>query len=111
MSFSIVTSATSPMEVAQAVERAFETNPAAKDHAGELAGLGAELAGKVAAVIARESDQVTVSISGHWNKGTEPQPGWASNTLSVAVTQVYVAVAKPTEDDPATSSEPPEAKS
>lgn len=39
--------------------------------------------------IAREGDTLAVSISGHANPSTEPAEGWASNTVSISLTQRY----------------------
>lgn len=39
--------------------------------------------------IARPGDGLSISLSGHANPSGEPKPGWASNSLTVSVTQIY----------------------
>ena len=43
----------------------------------------------VRSAIARPEDRLSITVSGHANPSAEPNPGWASNMLSVSVNQVY----------------------
>jgi hypothetical protein len=54
-----------------------------------LIALAKKAAADVASAAARDGDTVTISISGHANPSKEPEPGWASNMMTVGVVQVY----------------------
>lgn len=89
MSFSIQTAPADPSAVREAIEAAFDAAPQAKETAAELAAVIADYVELVAPTLARPGDQVIVSAYGHWNGSGEPVKGWASNALTIGVTQVY----------------------
>jgi hypothetical protein len=62
---------------------------AAIEAGGELLKSAISTVSWMCANVAKPNETVQVSISGHWNGGFEPKPGWASNALTISVTQVY----------------------
>ena len=90
MSFSI----TFKVPAGVAVEEAFQTADIPnKDFtvtaAGDILPVAFDLADNMAAEVADANEAVQVSIFGHWNGSLAPKPGWASNALTISVTQIY----------------------
>jgi hypothetical protein len=56
---------------------------------GELLTEALAFADGLAGYVAKDDEAVQVSISGHWNGDFEPKSGWASNMLTISVTQIY----------------------
>lgn len=74
------------------IERAHQNNYQANEEmatSGAMIGQAARFAAEVVAEMAREGDTVSISVSGHGNPSKEPNPGWASNMISVHITQQY----------------------
>jgi hypothetical protein len=94
MSFSITFKVPAGMAAVGGVEEAFQTADIPnKDFivtaAGDILPVAFDLADNMAAEVADASEAVQVSISGHWNGSLAPKPGWASNALTISVTQIY----------------------
>jgi hypothetical protein len=90
MSFSV----TFKVEPDESVEDAFEAadlvnKQVAIEAGGDLLTSALVLADDFVLEVAQDTESVQVSISGHWNGGVEPKPGWASNALTISVTQIY----------------------
>src|SRR3954470_3837702 len=99
MSFSIEVKGT-PGELAQAIDEAVSQEVANPDsnvrNAKEL-DLVESIKVHVTSIarrIATNDETVKVSISGHANPSTDKVEGWASNSLTIAITQVYAKQAK-----------------
>lgn len=56
--------------------------------AGHMLAIKEALAILVPAIL-RDGDTVRVTVSGHANADNEPNPGWASNGITISITQVY----------------------
>jgi hypothetical protein len=56
---------------------------------GELLKDAFDLVDEIADTVAKPDETVQVYLSGHWNGGFEPKPGWASNMLTISVGQIY----------------------
>ena len=89
MSFAVTFKAPPGLSITESFEAADIPNKqVAIETAGEL--LAALLvADDIAGEVAKADETVQVSISGHWNGGLAPKAGWASNALTISVTQIY----------------------
>ena len=56
---------------------------------GELLEAALEIANDMVVNVVAPDETAHVSISGHWNGGFEPNPGWAANALTISVGQIY----------------------
>ena len=91
MSFSITFKADPDETVGEAFEKADIPNKEiARETGGALLMSALEYAAdSMVAEVAKPDESVQVSISGHWNGGLEPKPGWAANALTISVGQIY----------------------
>jgi hypothetical protein len=90
MSFSITFKASPDLSVTESFEAADIPNKeAAVETGGVLLQAALLLADDVAGEVAKADETVQVSISGHWNGDLGPKAGWASNALTISVTQIY----------------------
>ena len=90
MSFSVTFKAPPDLSVTELFEAADIPNKqVAIEAAGELLDAALIAANQIAGEVAKEDETVQVSISGHWNGGLAPKAGWASNALTISVTQIY----------------------
>jgi len=90
MSFAITFKAPPGLSVTEAFDAADITNKeVAFEAGGELLQAALIIADDAAAEVSEVNETVQVSISGHWNGGLEPKAGWASNALTISVTQIY----------------------
>ena len=90
MSFAVTFKATPGLSITESFEAADIPNKqVAIEAAGELLDAALIAADEIAGEVAKADETVQVSISGHWNGGLAPKAGWASNALTISVTQIY----------------------
>lgn len=94
MSWSVSTKASMTEDVSAALDKAFETAPQALEHAGPQADYAKQAVLSLLTGVARDTDDVFISMSGHYNPDKEPVAGWADCQISITVSQ---SIPKPSE--------------
>jgi hypothetical protein len=93
MSWSVYTTASMTEDVSAALDKAFDDAPQAREHAGPQEAAAKEATLALLTAVARDTDEVSIRLSGHYNAGKNPTPGWADCMITVSISQV---IPKPT---------------